>query len=231
MTTEPVQIQGITQEDIQRLIQTTVNEYGKKKGSGIFLFDTSYIYNFHKSDFSYIQKLNKIPRYKPEVVIDWHRILERWYNDQTVAEPFGREIKPIQIVRQFDKIVNEGLEMIASCLTGGGDTTFKYHAIGDGADAGDDPLPGDTALVHQVNRIDVTSTGLGGSLSRDGSTLYIVGNHPITLETTDFTETGVFDHSKSPDMMLDHSIFPAKVTHNKNEDVQGSTTIVYMCGV
>ncbi len=230
MALEPVIIQGITNEDIQRLLQQTVDTFGKRKGSGVLAFDTSYLYNFHPSDFEYIRQLNMVPRYEPDKVIEWHRILERWYNDQTVSEPFGRQIKPIQIVRQFDKIVNEGLEMIAQCLAGGGGAIFKYHALGEGEI--EEPFAGDTVLADEINRVDVTQNVLGCSLSRDGSTLYIVGNHPITLEDADITETGVFDSmNKSQDNMLDHSVFPTAVNHDQGEDVQGSTTIVYMCGM
>jgi len=229
MTMQPVVLQGITQEDIQRILQQTVDKSGKK-GSGILAFDASYLYNFSPNDFVEVRKLNMLPRYKKGAVIEWHRILERWYNDQTVSEPFGRQIKPLNIVRQFDKVVNEGLEMVADCLTGGGDTLFKYHGLGDGAI--EEPTAGDFKLVHEISRVDVTLNILGGSLSREGSTIYVVGNHPITLADADISETGVFDFKDATnDNMLDHSVFPSVVPHQQQEDVQGSTTIIYMCGV
>jgi hypothetical protein len=226
-----VAIHGVTLEDIQRILDNTVNDIKGKRnvGNGILMFDTSYLYNFHVNDMDYITKLCKLNRYSNKNVFEWHNRLERWYSDQTVRDNFGREIKPLQLVRNFDRIVNEGLEMVAECLSGGKGTQFNWHAIGDG-DA-DSALPSDDQLVHQISRIDMTASSLGGSLSREGSTLYFVGVHPETIGSTIITETGVFDEKQSPDTMLDHSVFANGINHDQFEDSAGSTTVVYMCGV
>ncbi len=221
-------IKGVTIEDIQKILQETLKS---NRGSGALCIDTNYLYNFHNSDIDYISKICKLGRYNKQAVFEWHNTLEKWYNDQTVRNDFAREIKPVQLVRNIDKIVNEGLEMIAKTFLGGVGSVFKYHAIGEGEDLVD-VTPGDTSLVDQISRIDVTQAAEGGSLTREGSTVYIVGNHPASLQSATITETGVFDSlSTTNDKMLDHSIFDPGIDHDQFEDSAGSTTVIYMCGV
>lgn len=231
MSQTPVVLHGITQEDIQRMLQQTVKKFGKSKFS-VLGFDANYCYNFHKEDFfPYIQKLNLIPRYDHKQSIEWHRLLERWYADQTVRDSFGREIKPKQIVRQMDQVVVQGLEQMAKAILGQVGKSFKFGAIGEGVIEPEDINPQDVQLEAEVLRIDVTQSNLGGSLSREGTTVYVNANFPITLESTNISETGVFDSmDKSNDNMLDHTAFDVPINHDKNEDVQGFTTVIYVCG-
>ncbi len=217
-------LNGLTPNNIREILQDI-----KGKGNTALGLDVNYLYNFDKSDMDHISKICKLGRYNFSNVLDWHKKLERWYDDQTVRNDFAREIKPIQLVRNFDKVVNEGLEMIAQTMLGGSGSVFKYHAIGEGEVS--DALPSDTQLVDQLSRIDVTKVADGGSLSREGSTVYIIGNHPDSIKSTEITETGVFDNQTTPDKMLDHSIFDPPIFHDQYEDSAGSTTIIYMCGV
>ena len=225
-----VALQGITQEYIQRLLQQTLDEHERgKRNVGIVAFDASYLYSFAVSDSDIVRKLCLYNRYHEGHILRWHYLLERWYNDQTVCIN-NRPIKPLQIQRTFDKIVNEGLEAIAKCLIGQDAGIFNFAAIGDG-DV-DEALPGDKTLTSEVFRMDVTQTSEGGSLSRDGSTIYVVANFPNTIAQTTFTETGVFNSGDlANDIMLDHSVFPSGIDHDQNEDAQGVTTVIYMCGL
>ena len=216
-----VQISGITRDDIQKIIDDTV------KFNGVVFIDASYLYNFDPSDFQLVSKLSILPRYNAKNAVEWHRLLERWYQDQTVSIN-DREIKPIQISRTFDRVPNEALEATVGAWVGTENSTFKFHALGSGVVT--QALPSDTALVNQISRIDVTEDPNGGSVSRDGSTFYIIGNHPISIPTATITESGVFDsESTSNDIMLDHAVFDATITHVQNADVPGSTTIIYTC--
>jgi hypothetical protein len=107
---------------------------------------------------------------------------------------------------------------------------IQYHGLGTGADPGDKPLPSDTQLVTEVSRINVTENAEGGSLSRDGSTIYINGNHPKTMESGSITEMGAWDGEHSThDLMADHSIFPTGVPHATGADTAGGTIVLYMC--
>ena len=214
-----------TFEDVQKVLQECL----KSKGSGILCIDANYLYSFHVSDMDYVSKICKLTRYNKETVFLWHDMLERWYNDQTVRDSFGREIKPKQLVRVFDRIVNEGLGVLAGALTGQGDSNFHYHALGEGEVTV--ALPSDKQLVDEINRIDVNRTNDGGSLTKEGSTIYVVGNHPSSLPSANITESGVFNAQKSPDLMLDHSIFDNPIIHDQFEDSAGSTTVIYMCSV
>lgn len=230
MATIPVTLNGITQEDIQRIIAETLRRHNKP--FNMLGFDSSYLYNFHVSDFEYIRRLNLLTRYIPEKSIEWHRMLERWYSDQTVVDNFNRPIKPVQLIRQFDRVVNEGLENFARGVVGHSVRIFKVHGIGNAVGI-TEALPNDFGLVDQVNRVDVTEAKEGGSLSRDGSTIYIVGNHPASIASTTITETAVFDKKEAVnDRCLDHSVFyPTGIVHDQDEDIIGSTTIIYMCGI
>jgi len=226
-------LQGITIEDIQKILTETIsNIKGNKVGTGILFFDTSYLYTFHVSDMDYISKLCKLQRNNNiKAVYQWHELLERWYNDQTVVDKFfNREIKPLQIRRNLDRIVTEGLEIVAGCLAGLEGSNFHYHAIGEG----DNPsaLPNDTQLLDEISRIDVLTNSDGGSVARDGSTLYFVGNHPASIASAEISESGIFDNKlTTKDNMLDHSVFDPVVHHDQFEDSAGSTTVVYMCGI
>jgi hypothetical protein len=218
---------GISAEDVQRIIQETVRKHAKLPG--IVVFDASYLYNFHLDDFDYVRKFNLMARTDKTYVFAWHSMLERWLNDQTV-NVLGKIIKPIKIVRSFDRVPNEGLEMLARCLTGEEMMPIQYHGLGNGARAGDEPLPSDTQLVNQISRINVTTSPEGGSLHREGSTIYINGNHPKGMESGDITEIGAWDAEHTDhDLMIEHSIFPSAVPHAAGADSAGGTIVIYMC--
>ena len=225
-----VELLGITRNDIQDIFQETLKDFKEAKTRIIYL-DASYLYTFELSDFEYIRNFNMLMRRSPLHIREWHRLLERWYQDQTVRNDIGYVLKPIKISRTFDRVVNEGMEMLAKCIIGGGDTTFNFRAIGDGAISA--ASPSDIELVNEIDRIDVNDNPEGGSLSRDGSTIYSVGNHSKTVETpanSEFTECGIFNSSDLvTDKMLDHSVFDDPVPHTQNVDAPGSTTVIYMC--
>jgi hypothetical protein len=218
-----VQIYGITQEDIQAIFEKVITE----NRSRLCYLDVSYLYTFDLNDFETIRKINLLTRYSLRAVKEWHKILERWLSDQTVV--LGcRQIKPIKISRSFDRVVNEGMEETAMCWMGSSGSVFKFHAIGDGAVS--EALPSDKAMVNQLSRIDVTTGSDGGSVTRDGSTFYIIGNHPKTTEQGNMSETGVFNsEDTSIDKMLDHSVFADEVEHLINQDIPGSTTVIWQC--
>lgn len=241
---QQVLLHGITYDDIQRIFEQTVKEAVPNKPSLIYL-DTAYLYTFDPSDIIHVQNFTDrmreaqyidekgVPR--NPLQIEWHRILERWYSGESV---FG--IKPIKIVRTVDRVVNEFMERIAAAMAGFGDfEPMKFHAIGDGAEAGTTPSPGDTALVSELDRIDVTEQKGGGAITTDGSVFMCVGNHDVFSTSGDMTEMGMFDaelpgtgEEGEPiidDRMGDHSIFPASVDHISGTDSPGGTIVVYQC--
>jgi len=222
-----VQLQGITRDDVQAIFEKTIAEHRQRLPRWIYV-DVSYLYNFHLDDFETIRKISHLTRYSLRAVLEWHQMLERWLSDQTVV--LGcKEIKPIKISRSFDRVVNEAMEDVAKFFTGGGGTApFKFHAIGSGVFT--EVLPSDKVMVNQVSRIDVTTDPNGGTLTRDGSTIYNIGNHPKSIEQGDMTELGAFNsESTSNDRMLDHSRFDTPIQHLINQDVVGGTIIVWQC--
>lgn len=223
MLSMQVQLYGITHEDIQEIFEKVVKEH---KSRFVYV-DASYLYNFHLDDFETVRKICHLTRYSKRAVLEWHQMLERWLQDQTVT--LGcRQIKPIQIQRSFDRIVNEAMEDIAGCLIGMDIIPFKYHAIGTGLVS--EALPSDKAMVNQISRIDVTTDPNGGTLSKEGSTIYIIGNHPKTVEQGDVSESGIFNSmSTTNDRMLDHSVFETPISHLINQDIPGSTTVIWQC--
>jgi hypothetical protein len=197
--------------------------------SKIMWFDASYLYTFDLTDFPYIRHFNMMVRHERIHIFEWHRMLERWMQDQTVII-FGRAIQPTQISRTFDRVPNEGLINIANSFTGRDFNPMNWHAIGTGAIAGTTPSPSATALVTQQSRINVQDNPDGGSLSTEGSTVYVVGNHPISTATGSYTETGIFDAEHTEhDNMGDYSIFPDEIDHASNQNAIGSTTVIYQC--
>ena len=163
------------------MFEQAVKEAYPHKPNLLYL-DVAYLYTFEPSDIPYIQKFTermKLAQTKTRnpLQIEWHRFLERWYDGQYVSVE-GRAIKPIQIERTIDRVVNEFMERIAGAMAGQGDfAPMKFNAIGDGAEAGTSPSPGDTALVNELDRIDVTSQIGGGGITVDGSTFMNIGNH------------------------------------------------------
>jgi hypothetical protein len=238
MNMQTAQIMGITNKDIQEMFEKAIASSNIKNPS-LMYFDASYMYTFHLDDFPYIKKLNMLMRYDVDpktketaLAIEWHRLLERWYNDQTVRDNFGNELKPIKISRSIDRVVNRGMEIIAQSLTGSiGNNIFEYRSIGDGDIS--EPSPSDNELSNMIDIININDAPEGGSLSRDGTTIYSVGNHSKTVPTpidNEFTECGMHDSdNESIWNMLDHSVFQDPVPHTQNADAPGSTTVIYMC--
>lgn len=229
MSTKQVQLYGITRDDIQEIFQKVVDENKPRHPKLIFL-DANYLYTFHNDDFPDIRKLTLLTRYDHSLAIEWHRLLERWYQDQTVNIN-DRLIKPIKISRTFDRVTNEGMTMIARSITGQGVGIFEYRSIGDGVISA--ASPGDKVLSNEVDRINVNEAPEGGSLSTDGSTIYSIGNHAKTTPTPangQFTECGIHDtDNPATDKMLDHSVFPDPIPHTQHAMSPGSTTVIYMC--
>jgi hypothetical protein len=238
-----LQLQDITYEDIQRIFEKVIAEAYPHKPNLIYL-DVAYLYTFDPSDVPYIYKFTermKLAQTKDRnpLQIEWHRFLERWFDGQYITIN-GRAIKPIKIVRTVDRVVNEFMERIASAMAGFGDfAPMKFHAIGDGAVAGTTPNPSDTALVSELDRIDVTQEVGGGGITVDGSTFMCVGNHDTFSTSGEMTEMGIFD-AELPgageddvpiidDRMGDHSIFPDEVSHISGQDAPGGTVVVYQC--
>jgi uncharacterized Rossmann fold enzyme len=105
---------------------------------------------------------------------------------------------------------------------------FQFHALGSGVLT--ETLPSDKTMVNQISRIDVTVDPNGGSMSRDGSTIYIIGNHPKSIAQGNLTEVGIFNSANTAiDRMLDHSIFPTAIPHLINQDVAGATVVIWQC--
>src|SRR6188474_2632964 len=124
---EPLQLYGVTQDQLQQIYDNAVREFKTR----VFFLDASYFYTFHLDDFEYVKKFNILGRYEPQANVEWHRCLERWYQDQTVTIG-GHTFKPIKISRSLDRVVNEGMEMLAACVTGGESAIFDVRGIGDG---------------------------------------------------------------------------------------------------
>lgn len=221
-----VQLYGITKDDIQTMFEETIKKY--KVLPRWMYVDCSYLYNFDVSDFEYVRKFNLLCRYDINAVFQWHKWLERWLCDQTVTIA-DKQIKPIQISRSFDRVVNEGMEGAAMHFVGFGNMDpYKWGAIGSGIFS--EVKPSDKALVNEVSRIDVTTDPNGGTLTRDGSTIYIIQNHPKSVEQGDMTELGAFDNEDSTiDKMLDHSKFINSVQHLINQDIPGGTIVIWQC--
>ena len=220
------ELYGVTKNDLQDIYDNALRQFKTR----VFFLDASYLYTFHLDDFDYVRKFNILGRYDVKANIDWHKCLERWYQDQTVTIG-GHTFKPIQISRTLDRVVNEGMEMLAGCVTGGESAVFDVRGIGDG-DITEVSLA-DTDLANRIDLINVNETPEGGSLTRAGTTIYSVGNHSKETETPDnneFTECGMFDDIVVARMrMFDHSIFDDPVEHTQGVNAPGSTTVVYMC--
>jgi len=240
---QQVELQGVTYDDLQRLFEKTVAEAYPRKTNLLYL-DVAYLYTFDLSDIPFIAKFTEEMKLAQQgnrnpLQIEYHRMLERWWGGQTVIL-YGKPIKPIQIERTIDRVVNEFLERVASAMAGFGDfAPMKFNALGDGAEAGTSPSPGDTALASEIDRINVLDTLGGGGLTVDGSTFMNVGNHDRFMPSGDITEVGIFD-AELPgageddvpiidDRMGDHSIFPNEVPHTSGTDAAGASVIVYMC--
>ena len=140
-----LQLQGVTYEDLKQIFEKVVQEAYPHKPSLVYL-DVAYLYTFDVSDIGYIQKFTdrmRLAQFKNRnpLQIEWHRMLERWYQGDHVTLE-GRPIKPLQIERTIDRVVNEFMERIAAAMAGQGDfAPMKFHAIGDGAEAGTTPSP------------------------------------------------------------------------------------------
>src|SRR5512138_3515960 len=140
---QSVVLQGITYDDIQRLFEKVVAE-SKPHRPNLLYLDVAYLYTFDVSDIPFIQRFTEKMKLAQQgkrnpLQIEWHRMLERWYAGEYVTLS-TKKIKPLQIERTVDRVVNEFMEMVAGAMAGQGDfAPMKFHAIGDGAVAGSTP--------------------------------------------------------------------------------------------
>jgi hypothetical protein len=225
-----VVIGGITRQDIQDIFTREFEKRGLQ-GNRVIFFDVSYLMNFYARDMEYIQKVTWATRFDIGLMKDWHRQVERWYLDQTVRDDFGRLLRPIDILRKVDKVPNEGLEEIAEGIVAGGGGGFIYNAIGEGI--GSKPYPSDKGCILEIDRINIPQDSIGGSVNRDGSTIYWVANHDKQVQTADVTEGSIHNTSDlSTDKCMNHTIFDGYVIeHTQGVDAISRTTTLYMCSV
>jgi len=231
---EDIEILGLSASQLQEIYENSIKR-SKSKNPSLMFLDASYGYTFELKDSEYVTKINKLGRYNPKIPIEWHHKLERWYNDQTVINAFGREFKPYHIDRTLDRVTNQGMQMIAVGIVGeGGDTsttTFNFRSIGDGPIT--EASPADVTLSNVIDVIDVNNAPEGGSLTRNGTTIFSIGNHAKTVATPAngvFTECGMHNTDDTDIwLMFDHSVFASPIPHTQNADSPGSTTVIYMC--
>lgn len=255
--TEQVVLNGVTKEDIQKIIKEALDNFKGTKPR-LILLDGSYLYTFAKEDVPFINKYIMEEMRNGDIEVDelqdngtvrkvwrnpkmvqWHNWLELWcMGEDNYVEIYEKRIRPLKIIRSIDRVPNPCLEMVARSFAGQDFNTMAFGAIGDGAIAGTNPSPSDTNLAHEVSRINVTSEDNGGDLSADGNTFYSVSAFSVDTPTSNnpgFTESGIFDRDKPPTgstiipTMGDHSIFDDAVPHTQGSDAPGTTTFIYTC--
>jgi len=222
-----VVLQGITRKDIEEIFSRAFAEYNVK-GNIIFHFDVSYLMNWHLSDFEYIKKLTWLTRFDAGLMKEWHRLCERWFNDQTVLDYRNQPIEPIGILRKADRVPNEGMEQIAADIIGKGTHVFQWDCVGKGVGS---VYPADNILIDEVDRINIPVESIGGSVNRDGSTVYWVANYPKAMQDADCTEGGIVSTlSQGTDRMMNHTVFDGYIIpHRQGIDVVSRTTVLYQC--
>jgi len=212
--------------------------------SKFFAVDYNYMYSFDKSDIPFIRKYTETIKEEyynskeRKLIREWHRNLERWVIGEH-AVIYGKKIKPLQITTDKFRVTNEMLQKITRSFAGEDFNTMAYAAIGDGADAGNNPSPNDTDLQNEVARINVLFESGGGALSVEGTTYYSVANFDKNIPSCDANESGIFDREKPgtgasdvptvDDTMGEHSIFDSEVEHEQGEDAIGVTSTIYFC--
>lgn len=223
-----VQLVGVTRNDIVEIFRREF-ELAGVPGNLIFFFDVSYFMTFDVVDLPYVYKQTWATRFDIGLMKDWHRQCERWFMDQTVVDKFSRPWSPIQILRKIDKVPNEGLEQIARAIMGVDLSQYKYDALGIGT--GGIAYPSDKALENEEDRIDILKDSPGGSINRDGSTIFWVGNHNKSIINNNFTECGIFDSMDlTKDHIMNHTFFDGFViNHLQGLDGPSRTTTLYMC--
>jgi len=229
-TYEPVQITGLTREDIVKIFEQLKKQI--KGSNNVVWMDSSYLYQFAPDDVYSVTKMSQLARYDFKYAIEWHRRLERWMSDQTVRDYRGVEIKPMAIQRSIDKVPNEGLRLLTQGFVGASGDSFNWHGLGKGVDL-TQAFASDVIMVDEIERIDVWATP-GGSLSTDGITVIGVGNHDINMPGAGepITEQALFNvEDPAFDLMGDHSIFPTGIPHSQGQDAMGGTIVIFNCSV
>ena len=138
------------------------------------------------------------------------------------------ELKPKQLVICDNKIVNEGLEVIANDINGSGGTTFNWYAAGTATTA---VTANDTALGTEIARLGMDTDGYN---EVKGATLHFGIVLPTTTPTATISETGIFsDDDPSIDTMLLRTVFPSGdyISHVINYDFVSLSHVVYLTSV
>ena len=157
----------------------------------------------------------------------WFNKLRRVHDDQTVFDDLTkRYFEPIDVGISGNKLVNEGLELIAESIITGQGKNFDNYAVGRGTTSVNIR---DTQLADEIIRLDIKDNG-GFALNR-GTTLFYSLFFPESVISATVTETAINDRlDKTIDNMLLRTLFPSNEyqIHVKGLDSIYAGHIIYL---
>lgn len=188
--------------------------------------DVGYAASYDLADSIEIQKEFTLIQLGEKDPMEYYNKLDRYYDDQTVFNStLKRYFEPLDIAKAGNKLVNEGLEVIAQSIISGKSTNFDNYAIGEGTASVNVT---DTQLSDEIQRLDILTNG--GFVQSRGTTIFYGVFFPKTMISATITETGINNSlDKTIDKMLLRTLFPSDqyITHVKNFDTVSVGHIIY----
>jgi hypothetical protein len=194
------------------------------------MIDQNYIANWSLDDFEYIVKplIKKIntDRLNPA---DFHRYLNRIYNDQSVVIDRDTILEPISIGRKADRVTFEGVRAMLLAVIGQAQRPFTFGQLGDQAGAGG---YGTQDMTNPITARVEISSATNGSLIIRGETLFVTCSFdPGTIAFTQ-REFALFDNDDPlDDKMFFYVTFDPtdQKGHTAGNDVPTASSSVNVC--
>lgn len=158
---------------------------------------------------------------KNALVSEFRTRLHRRYNDQTVYDfnMKNRYFEPQKVGYKYDRMLNDGMQLMFETLTSETGTREWHFAAGDGSS---DTFPNTKGLDHEIIRVKMVESDTG-FFTASGTTLNASGFISEAIETFPVKEVGAVDSDGSalddaaapPDTFLFRAVFPSTdvVTH------------------
>lgn len=194
------------------------------------IIDHNYIANWSIRDFDEIVKplIKKIntDRVSPK---DFHKYLNRIYNDQSVVLDRDTVLEPITIQRKVDRVTFEGVRAMLLAITGQEQRPFTFGELGSGLGTAS---YGTQSLVSPVTARVEISQATNGSMILRGETLFVTCS--FAAGTIGFTqkEFGLFDSDDpTDDKMFFYVPFDTadQKAHVAGNDVPTASSSVNVC--
>lgn len=143
---------------------------------------------------------------RSKLVDDFDEQLERNFNDQT------SELEPLEVNKQFDRVVASGMGRIAEFVVGESTEFFDHFAAGISISP---VYASDTELIEEIARVSIDTQGYA---TASGAVIKYGAYFAPNVQTAEISEAGVFD-SPEGGTMLFRTVYPLNKVINHTQSI------------